>query len=235
MPPAELLPAARRGGAARSPSAPRSPTSSSPSPTSIYQRWRFDKQTADGQAGGQGRVQAAGASRPRCVRASSAGARWSVRAARMMDAVPTADVDRHQPDALRGRAALRPGEPSPRSWSPRAGPPRAAGSASWPRERGVPSSPTRRWRARCTRRVEVGQMIPEELYEAVAQLLAYVYRVAGAREAAGMERVPQAGIGQVLRPARGRRRRARRGDDDHPAAAVPARPVHHAEHLGRRW
>jgi flagellar biosynthetic protein FlhB len=33
--------------------------------------------------------------------------------------------------------------------------------------------------------VEVGQMIPEELYQAVAQLLAYVYRVAGRRAAAG--------------------------------------------------
>jgi flagellar biosynthetic protein FlhB len=33
--------------------------------------------------------------------------------------------------------------------------------------------------------VEVGQMIPEELYEAVAQLLAYVYKVAGRRAAAG--------------------------------------------------
>jgi flagellar biosynthetic protein FlhB len=32
--------------------------------------------------------------------------------------------------------------------------------------------------------VEVGQMIPEELYEAVAQLLAYVYKVAGRRAAA---------------------------------------------------
>ncbi len=31
--------------------------------------------------------------------------------------------------------------------------------------------------------VEVGQMIPEELFQAVAQLLAYVYRVAGARRA----------------------------------------------------
>ena len=31
--------------------------------------------------------------------------------------------------------------------------------------------------------VEVGQMIPEELYHAVAQLLAYVYRVAGRRRA----------------------------------------------------
>jgi flagellar biosynthetic protein FlhB len=32
--------------------------------------------------------------------------------------------------------------------------------------------------------VQVGQMIPEELYQAVAQLLAYVYRVAGRRAAA---------------------------------------------------
>jgi flagellar biosynthesis protein FlhB len=33
--------------------------------------------------------------------------------------------------------------------------------------------------------VEIGQMIPEELYQAVAQLLAYVYRVAGRRAALG--------------------------------------------------
>jgi flagellar biosynthetic protein FlhB len=32
--------------------------------------------------------------------------------------------------------------------------------------------------------VDVGQAIPEELYQAVAQLLAYVYRVAGLRAAA---------------------------------------------------
>ena len=32
--------------------------------------------------------------------------------------------------------------------------------------------------------VEVGQMIPEELFQAVAPLLAYVYRVAGLRRAA---------------------------------------------------
>ena len=31
--------------------------------------------------------------------------------------------------------------------------------------------------------VEIGKMIPEELFHAVAQLLAYVYRVAGARKA----------------------------------------------------
>jgi flagellar biosynthetic protein FlhB len=32
--------------------------------------------------------------------------------------------------------------------------------------------------------VEVGQQIPEELFEAVAQILAYVYRVAGRRRLA---------------------------------------------------
>ena len=32
--------------------------------------------------------------------------------------------------------------------------------------------------------VEVGRMIPEELFEAVAQLLAYVYRVSARRAAA---------------------------------------------------
>jgi flagellar biosynthesis protein FlhB len=32
--------------------------------------------------------------------------------------------------------------------------------------------------------VEVGRMIPEEIFAAVAQLLAYVYKVAGARRAA---------------------------------------------------
>ena len=36
--------------------------------------------------------------------------------------------------------------------------------------------------------VEVGRMIPEELFEGVAQLLAYVYRVAGARAKPGGER-----------------------------------------------
>ena len=32
--------------------------------------------------------------------------------------------------------------------------------------------------------VDVGKMIPEDLFHAVAQLLAYVYRVAGARKVA---------------------------------------------------
>jgi len=31
------------------------------------------------------------------------------------------------------------------------------------------------------RQVELGQMIPEELFAAVAQVLAYVYRIAGRR------------------------------------------------------
>jgi flagellar biosynthetic protein FlhB len=40
--------------------------------------------------------------------------------------------------------------------------------------------------------VEIGHVIPEELYQAVAQLLAYVYRVAGRRAAADRGRSPVA-------------------------------------------
>ena len=35
--------------------------------------------------------------------------------------------------------------------------------------------------------VEVGQQIPEELFQAVAQILAYVYRVAGRRRLGRLE------------------------------------------------
>jgi flagellar biosynthetic protein FlhB len=103
--------------------------------------------------------------------------------ARMMDAVPTADVivtnPTHYSVALRydgahlapvvvakgkDHVALRIRELA-----------REAGIAV------VPDPPLAR---ALHASVEVGQMIPEELYQAVAQLLAYVYRVAGRRAAA---------------------------------------------------
>jgi flagellar biosynthetic protein FlhB len=103
--------------------------------------------------------------------------------ARMMDAVPTADVvvtnPTHYSVALRYDAgnhapvvvakgkdyiALKIREAA-----------RSAGVAV------VPDPPLAR---ALHASVEVGQMIPEELYQAVAQLLAYVYRVAGRRAAA---------------------------------------------------
>ena len=52
------------------------------------------------------------------------------------------------------------------------------------RERGIAVIPDPPLARALYASVEVGRMIPEELYEAVAQLLAYVYRVAGARKAA---------------------------------------------------
>ena len=79
--------------------------------------------------------------------------------------------------------------------------------------------------------VDVGRMIPEELFEGVAQLLAYVYKVAGRDERVLPHELPEKGLAPFRPRGRGRGR-ARRGDDDHPAAAVPARPADHAEHLG---
>jgi len=52
------------------------------------------------------------------------------------------------------------------------------------RERGVTVVPDPPLARALYASVEVGRMIPEELFEAVAQLLAYVYRLAGARKAA---------------------------------------------------
>jgi flagellar biosynthetic protein FlhB len=53
------------------------------------------------------------------------------------------------------------------------------------RDAGVPVVPDPPLARALHASVEVGQIIPEELYQAVAQLLAYVYRVAGRRAAAG--------------------------------------------------
>jgi flagellar biosynthesis protein FlhB len=50
---------------------------------------------------------------------------------------------------------------------------------------GVPIVPDPPLARSLTSTVEVGQQIPEELFQAVAQILAYVYRVAGRRKLAG--------------------------------------------------
>ena len=149
--------------------------------------------------------------------------------ARMMDAVPTADVvvtnPTHYSVALRYSAdALAPvvvakGQDLV-----------ALHIRELAREAGVSVVPDPPLARALHGTVEIGQMIPEELFQAVAELLAYVYRVAG--KAARHEHVPEQAR-QARRPRRRRRRRAGRGDDDHPAAAVPARSRDHAEHLGR--
>ena len=141
---------------------------------------------------------------------------------------------RHQPDALRRRAEVRRDQPGARGRRQGPGPRGRCRSARSPREHGVPDRRrTRRSRARLHASVEVGQQVPEELFQAVAQVLAFVYRVAADRRGRRMTRrtckQARRSTPTCSPPARG----AGRGDDDRPAAAVAARPVHHAEHLGR--
>ena len=104
--------------------------------------------------------------------------------ARMMDAVPTADVvvtnPTHFSVALQATTASNPR----RSSSPRAGPARAAHPRASAAEHGVAVVPDPPLARALYASVEVGRMIPEELFQAVAQLLAYVYHVAGAAGAA---------------------------------------------------
>ena len=49
----------------------------------------------------------------------------------------------------------------------------------WPSSTACRSSNASRWPRRCTDDVEVGQEIPAKFYKAVAEILAYVYELAG--------------------------------------------------------
>jgi flagellar biosynthetic protein FlhB len=145
-----------------------------------YQRWRhekslrMDKQEVKDESKSQELpAEIRGAQRRRAMELSRG---------RMMDAVPTADVVvtnpthysvalRYSSDALapivvaKGKdlVALRIRELA--------------------KEAGVPVLPNPPLARALHGSVEVGRMIPEELYQAVAELLAYVYRIAGAHGA----------------------------------------------------
>ena len=154
----------------------------------------------------------------------------------MMAAVPTADVVVTNPTHFAVALKYDGETPAPRS-SPRARTSSRCGSARSPREHGVPVVPDPPLARSLHASVEVGQQIPEELFQAVAQVLAFVYRVAGRQARPAMTERPdtkRSSCKYTDLHRRGRRRPGR-GDDDHPAAADAARPVHHAEHLGRRW
>ena len=102
--------------------------------------------------------------------------------ARMMDAVPTADVIVTNPTHF--SVALRYDGENPAPVVVAKGTDHLAlRIRELGRERGVSVVPDPPLARALYASVEVGRMIPEELYEAVAQLLAYVYRVAGARKA----------------------------------------------------
>ena len=151
----------------------------------------------------------------------------------MMDAVPTADVvvtnPTHYAVALRYDSAA----PAPNvvaKGTDHVALPRSARRQRARRaDRARPAARPRAARAAS----RSASMIPEELFQAVAQLLAFVYRVA--RRATPPEPPHELVLKRAGKHADlhgRRRRRAGRGDDDHAAARVPARPRDHAEHLG---
>jgi flagellar biosynthesis protein FlhB len=147
----------------------------------IYQRWRFAKQmrmdkqeVKDEHKQQELPAEVRGAQRRRSIELSRA---------RMMDAVPTADVIVTNPTHF--SVALRYDSEHPAPVVVAKGQDLLAFKIrELARERGVAVVLDPPLARSLYASVEVGRMIPEELYEAVAQLLAYVYRVAGARRAA---------------------------------------------------
>jgi flagellar biosynthetic protein FlhB len=103
--------------------------------------------------------------------------------ARMMDAVPTADVIVTNPTHF--SVALRYDSDHPAPIVVAKGQDvLALRIRELAAERGVAVVPDPPLARALYASVDVGRMIPEELYQAVAQLLAYVYRVAGMSRAA---------------------------------------------------
>jgi flagellar biosynthetic protein FlhB len=103
--------------------------------------------------------------------------------ARMMDAVPTADVVVTNPTHF--SVALRYTSEKPAPVVVAKGQDHLAFRIrEIAREHGVSIVPDPPLARSLYASVEVGHQIPEELFQAVAQLLAYVYRIAGLRRAA---------------------------------------------------
>jgi flagellar biosynthetic protein FlhB len=146
----------------------------------VYQRWRFakrnrmDKQEIKDEHKQQ--------ELPSEVRGMQRRRAMELARARMMDAVPTADVIVTNPTHF--SVALRYSSEQPAPVVVAKGQDHLAlRIRELAAERGVAVVPDPPLARALYASVEVGRMIPEELYEAVAQLLAYVYRVAAARKA----------------------------------------------------
>jgi flagellar biosynthetic protein FlhB len=141
-----------------------------------YQRWRHEKDLRMGPAGGQDEYKQQ--SVPNEVRAALRQRQRAAAGKRMMDAVPTADVvvtnPTHYAVALRYEPAKTAPEVVAKGMDAVAARIREAAGAAGVPDRPRPAAPPRSLHAS----VEVGDVIPEELYQAVAQLLAFVYRTA---------------------------------------------------------
>ena len=103
--------------------------------------------------------------------------------ARMMDAVPTADVIVTNPTHFSVALRYAAEHPAPKVVA-KGQDLIALRIRELAREHGVAVVPDPPLARALYASVEVGQQIPEELFQAVAQLLAFVYRVAGRRAAA---------------------------------------------------
>jgi flagellar biosynthetic protein FlhB len=103
--------------------------------------------------------------------------------ARMMDAVPTADVVVTNPTHFSVALKYDSDNPAPIVVA-KGSDHLALRIRTTAAEYGVSVVPDPPLARALYASVEVGRMIPEEMFAAVAQLLAYVYKVAGARRAA---------------------------------------------------
>jgi flagellar biosynthetic protein FlhB len=146
-----------------------------------YQRWRFEKQLRmDKQEVKDEHKQQ---ELPAEVRGMQRRRAMELARARMMDAVPTADVIVTNPTHF--SVALRYSAEHPAPIVVAKGQDLLAlRIRELARERGVAVVPDPPLARALYASVDVGKMIPEELFQAVAQLLAYVYRIAGRRAAA---------------------------------------------------
>jgi flagellar biosynthetic protein FlhB len=160
----------------------------------FYQRWRFAKQMRmDKQEVKDEHKQQ---ELPNEVRLAQRRRAIEMARARMMDAVPTADVIVTNPTHF--SVALRYDGDNPAPVVVAKGQDHLAlRIRELGRECGVAVVPDPPLARALYASVEVGRMIPEELYEAVAQLLAYVYRVAGATRTKSGDRAPRARSGAL--------------------------------------
>ena len=147
----------------------------------VYQRWRFEKQLRmDKQEVKEEHKQQ---ELPTEVKGAQRRRAMELARARMMDAVPTADVVVTNPTHF--SVALRYDSDKPAPVVVAKGTDHLAlRIRRQAAEHGVAVVPDPPLARALYASVEVGRMIPEELFQAVAQLLAYVYRVAGAARAA---------------------------------------------------
>jgi flagellar biosynthetic protein FlhB len=147
----------------------------------FYQRWRFEKSLKmDKQEVKDEHKQTEMPAEVRNARRRKA---FELAAQRMMDAVPTADVVVVNPTHFSVALKYDAGQPAPVVVA-KGVDSLALRIRELARDADVAIVPDPPLARTLYATVDIGKMIPEDLFHAVAQLLAYVYRVAGASRAA---------------------------------------------------